>query len=51
MKSEIVPDLDILSLWSVDDYIEMLGIRCLKDGEEINASPNLPSTIPWCQVT
>lgn len=49
MKSEIVPHL-ILQLWSRNDYIAMLDIRCLKDGEKINASPSLPSSVSWCKV-
>lgn len=35
----------------MNDYIAMLDMRCLKDGEKINASPNLPSTVSWCKVT
>lgn len=35
----------------MDDYIAMLDIGCLKDGEKISAFLSLPSTIPWCKVT
>lgn len=40
MRSEIVPHLDILQLWSVD--IAVLDIKHLKDGEKMHPHVHLP---------